>query len=229
VKKLGIILLVIVVAMGALGVGYAAWTDEVTISGTVNTGSLDINVVNQSNTWVWKVPDDPDTYPNEFARLHQYELDPNNSVAPTPESILVAYADADCPVGSPATAEDEVVVTFNNLFPSVDFTADFLLHYEGTIPAKVELANLVYDPAVGPDLTPYISVNYYQATWDPDTPTVDPVKGALIDPILGYQLHECMYVLVEITIHLPQDDTLMNASGTLSGQIQVIQWNESTY
>jgi predicted ribosomally synthesized peptide with SipW-like signal peptide len=240
VKKIGILVLAMVVALGALGAAYAAWTDTVTISGTVNTGSVDIEVVNQSNTWVWKVIDDPD-YPNEIAVMHQYEYDPANSSPPSTSGTvvgLIAYADADCPVGSPAQPDDTVLVTFDNLFPSIDFTADFLLHYAGSIPAKVEIANLNYTPVVGPDLSGYISLTYWMATWDPTTPSVAPTKvdydptTAEIDPIpsiLGYQLHECNYILVEITIHLPQDNTLQGASGDLSGQIQVIQWNESTY
>lgn len=39
-KKLGLICLACVMALGALGVGYAAWTDEVVITGTVGTGEL---------------------------------------------------------------------------------------------------------------------------------------------------------------------------------------------
>jgi len=39
-KKFGILCLALVIALGALGVGYAAWTDTIFIDGTVNTGSV---------------------------------------------------------------------------------------------------------------------------------------------------------------------------------------------
>lgn len=39
-KKIGLICLALVLALGALGVGYAAWTDTVTISGPVTTGRV---------------------------------------------------------------------------------------------------------------------------------------------------------------------------------------------
>jgi len=40
-KRVGLISLVLVLALGALGVGYAAWTDTLTITGTVATGEVD--------------------------------------------------------------------------------------------------------------------------------------------------------------------------------------------
>lgn len=39
-KKLLFISLALVLALGALGVSYASWTDKVTITGTVKTGNL---------------------------------------------------------------------------------------------------------------------------------------------------------------------------------------------
>jgi predicted ribosomally synthesized peptide with SipW-like signal peptide len=228
-KKIGLIMMALVVTLGALGVGYAAWTDTVTINGTVTTGSLDIKVVNQSNTWVWKVIDDPQ-YPDEFVRLHQYEYDPLNSYPPDTigSASLIAYADADCPVGTPSPGDDKVQVTFSNLFPSVDFVADFLLHYEGSIPAKVSIANITATDTDGDafNIANEVEVYYYEATWDPQNPEVDPVKGALIDPVRGKQLHYCDYILVEILIHLDQVPENMGQTGTIEGTIEVIQWNE---
>jgi hypothetical protein len=39
-KKIGLISLALVLTLGALGVGYAAWTDTIYINGSVSTGSL---------------------------------------------------------------------------------------------------------------------------------------------------------------------------------------------
>jgi len=39
-KKMILLTTVLVLALGSLGVAYAAWTDEITISGSVDTGSL---------------------------------------------------------------------------------------------------------------------------------------------------------------------------------------------
>ena len=216
-KKLGLLWLATVMALGALGIGYAAWTDTIFISGTVNTGSLDIEVVNQSNTWVWK-----DLATDGMIIAHQYEYDPDNRRPPTQDSVIIAYADADCPVGSPALPDDTVLVTFNNLFPlpqGVAYVAGFLLHYSGSIPAKVSLLDVV---CTNPNIP--FTISFSTATWDPDNPAIPPVKG---DPIAieDIQMHYCDYILVEIGITIPQDNTLMNQTGDIIGTIEVKQWN----
>lgn len=225
-KKLSLICLALIVCLGGLGIGYAAWTDDIAISGTVNTGTLDLEVVNQSNTWVWK-----DVVTGELIRLHQYEYDPLNDVPPTASSILVAYADADCPIGTPATPDDTVVVTFGNLFPNLDlagdevfgsYCADFLLHYNGSVPAMVSLGDITVSE---PLLEPYMTVTFYEATWDPATPQIDPVIGDVIaDNVV--QMEFCQYILVVICIDIPEDPAYMGLAGTISGVINAIQWNE---
>jgi hypothetical protein len=45
-KKTGILVLVLVLAMGSLGVGYAAWSDLLTVNNTAQLGSLDARFTN---------------------------------------------------------------------------------------------------------------------------------------------------------------------------------------
>jgi predicted ribosomally synthesized peptide with SipW-like signal peptide len=224
-KKIGLLCLALVLALGALGIGYAAWTDTINISGSVNTGTVDINVVNWSNTWVWKVVDNA-SYPDEICIAHQWETDPNNDQAPVgaitsnlwPDGIYhyeLAIADSDY------NGDDAVLVTFANLFPCIDFTADFLMHYEGTIPVKVNLAEISFSGA--PELEQYVTFTWYESD-------ADGTYGRVIENgIGGIQMHYCDYVICAINIHLPQDNTLMNLSGTITGQVQVVQWNEFPY
>lgn len=42
-KKIGIICLIIMVALGAIGVGYSAWSQNLVATGNVNTGSYSVN------------------------------------------------------------------------------------------------------------------------------------------------------------------------------------------
>ncbi len=46
-KKIGILALALVMALGALGIGYAHWTDTLEIEGDINTGWVDVNFHSQ--------------------------------------------------------------------------------------------------------------------------------------------------------------------------------------
>ena len=46
-KKIGILALALVMALGALGIGYAHWADELYIDGDINNGWVDVNFASQ--------------------------------------------------------------------------------------------------------------------------------------------------------------------------------------
>jgi hypothetical protein len=48
-KKVGLLILALVVALGALGAGYAAWSESITVTGTVSAGNLDVDFAVASN------------------------------------------------------------------------------------------------------------------------------------------------------------------------------------
>jgi len=216
-KRIGLLALALVLALGALGVGYAAWTDTITITGTVNTGSVDLQVVNYSGTWVYKVVENKD-YPDEIWVYHGWATVP---FAPPAGAIepAVAYAVA-LPDG-----EDAVVVTFSNAFPLEALTADILVHYDGTIPVKVTAGltgpctdntdNGVDDCAL---LAPYVAVHFF---WS----DVNGTKGTeiLTSPV---QMHQSNYVLAVMSLDLPQLPEYMNLSCSFTAEITAIQWNE---
>ncbi len=68
-KKIGILAIVLIFALGSLGVGYAMWSDTLTITGDVNTGSVqvaftsqydnDINDDDPMEEGIWTVPGYP--------------------------------------------------------------------------------------------------------------------------------------------------------------------------
>jgi len=59
--KLGVLCLALLLGMGSLAVGYAAWTDPLTIGGTVNTGSWS----SSGTPGFWKSWDSHNTYTQE--------------------------------------------------------------------------------------------------------------------------------------------------------------------
>jgi hypothetical protein len=211
-RKISILLLVLVLALGSLGVAYARWSDTVLISGTVNTGDVDINVIDYSGTSVYKVPGaDNETWIYKGPVTVPFD--------PPAGSFEVAHAWA-----LPGAAEDEVFVEFANLFPCIDFTADILMRYDGSIPAKITVADLVVtilkadgSPAIVPDDVE-VSIVFLNA------------QGVPVPEC--FQLHEGDTVYAAITIHIPQTDAdanldMMSASGRISGTIEVVQWNEA--
>ncbi len=222
-KKIGILALALVLALGALGIGYASWTDTITIDGTVNTGDVDINVVGYSSTFVYKVPgEEPEIKINHVFNATDATTDPNN---PGGNSFLVASAIAEY------WGDDTVKITYTDLFPSINFVADVLLKYEGSIPVKVNVADIVINSGA------WMLDLYIQPGSSADDDTVGiwisgwksnaaGEKGDWIDYAPGMQLHDGDYILVEFHIHLPQEDALMNQSGSFTATLEVIQWNE---
>jgi len=117
-KRIGLICMALVLALGALGVGYALWWDEVTIEGTVQTGSVEISINATSETYVYK-------------NLITSEIE----MSPVPlvggNLLFVASATVE-DVSVPGGAK-KVKMTFTNIFPTEEpISADVVLHYTGS-------------------------------------------------------------------------------------------------
>jgi len=193
-KKIGLICLALVLTLGALGVTYSAWTDTVTINATVQTGSVDLDVQDMSGTDVYKLED------GSLYRIHWYNVRPE----PPAGSILIAHAIAE------ETADDEVTVTFDNLFPCIDFVADFEYHCAGSVPVNVKYTQVIKGIPES-----WVTITRGWPSIGDSVPIVD-----------GYQLHYCDMDAIYILIHVPQEDAAMNVSGTITMTLEAIQFNE---
>lgn len=198
--KLGAMFLISVLALAGIGMGYAAWTDTITIEGTVNTGNVDLAVRGYSGTWVWKLIATHELiYHHGIATIAG--LDPAGFYG-NPDYLLVSYA-----VAGPGDGDDTVTMTFDNLFPCQDFYADVIFHYEGSIPAMVfrsqyiTLSNVVNGPQYG-DGSPYLGDNWMEDHWlwkHPDGMNQDPNvdEGMWID----------VYYAIDVVLEDPADPT----------------------
>lgn len=229
-KKIGILFLALVIALAGIGVGYAAWTDTITIEGTVNTGTVDLEVVGYSGTWVWKVPGKAEgPYGSEIVVLHRPDVAPN----PMSNPLLIASSWAEA--GAGGVDDPDVEMYWDNLFPSIVFYADVVLHYNGSIPVKVN----------------YIDWDFWQTDGGNDWLAALEASGdagatlTLVStgdgrPILndgvvivGTQLHQSDIIKLEVWIHIPQEwpdgtmtTDLMDRSAAGYLDIEVVQWNE---
>ncbi len=203
-KKIGLLSLALVLALGALGVGYAAWTDQVTIEGTVTTGSVELDVQRYSGTYVWKDNGETVVWTGWMCELEEWagaeELD-------IEDAIGYAYAEKGPDNGA------DVVIVYHNIFPCIDWTANVELHYAGQTPAYVsadidtadEWLMRLWDEG-------YVT---YSATLDGETITDAPV-----------QVHYCDVIEVALTIYIPQEDELQGLEGSFSAYIGAIQFNK---
>jgi hypothetical protein len=226
-KKIGLLCLALVLALGALGVGYAHWTDTINIEGTVCTGSVDINAEYFSGSEIYKDLD------NDALVYYFYVLDADGytvwdywSAIPI-DPYLVSY-------GYAYPIDDDVVgIYFSNAFPCSYLVADFIVHYTGSVPAIVtaDFDTVPDDPAVlwlwdnG-----YISFYAAHVYFEDDEFIVG---QEITGPI---QMHYCDYAKIWMYVNLPQDDQLVGTGFTqadfmdvcwnFTAHITATQWNE---
>ena len=202
-KRIGLICMALVLALGALGVGYALWWDEVTIEGTVQTGSVEISINATSETYVYK---------NVTSGAMVM------SGVPLAGADLMPVASATAADTSTAT-EKKVTMTFTNIFPTEEpISADVVLHYTGSIPAHV-----VYtEEWAGDDLSAYLVQTWY--IWDDD------LKDWVETGMEEIQLHYCDLLYLEVyldPVALQEDGkAAQGLSGNFTKTIIVHQWNE---
>jgi hypothetical protein len=265
-NKVGSIFLVSLLALAGVGISYAGFTDSIAIFGTVNTATVELELVPwYSGTWVFKIwgfteystPDFDYDYLNvdeEILIIRGW----THLVAT--EDDVIAWATVNggqaelvsCSFAGPGSEHDiggeletsDIDFTFNNLFPCIDFSADFVVHYIGSIPAKIQGPIIIGTQYPnGPEGTQWLDdlYNYYNVDhpdWgitltalkaEPILGTDDVIEGfEVTDEVIlpGYQLHFCDYIYVEVTIHIPQDNIWQGLYGEFFTKITVIQWND---
>ena len=158
-NKVGTMFFISILVLAGIGISYAGFTDSIAIYGSVNTATVDIELVGwYSGTWVYKIwgftvtPIPPifdyDVYDlaNEILIIRGYAghvatiADVSDwAAANGGNAQLVSFSEA-----KEGTTHDEtpydVDFIYDNLFPCIDFSADFIFHYAGIIPAKIDTA-----------------------------------------------------------------------------------------
>ena len=219
-KRIGLLALALVLALGALGVGYAAWTDQVTIEGTVKTGTLSLDVVGYSGTHVYKTADDG-------VHVERWQ----NEDGSHPEGDfgeLIGWAGAR--PGDPTADEKDVVVTFHNIFPCVEFEANVKLHCFGTVPIEVKAELMPLDEATEALMTEILAgeggkVEVRAYLWN-SIKDPDGSEAIMVDPTNFIQMHNCDVLKLVLMIYLPQVDALQGRTGSFYVDINAIQFNK---
>jgi len=233
VKKIGILILALVVALGSVGVGYAMWYDTIHVDVSVSTGCVDLEITSVSGTWVYKciqtyVPPAGSNFPPAATK---------DAIVYTAEPItdLTAYF---LPVANGYATDDSegtgwlsewVFFHFNNLFPTpgTPIIADVLFTYPCTVPAHVVWSN-VDQPYIEYEGDCDALIPYVTYKWTVMNGTTQVYQGTDITQI---QLHQNYTLKLEVYI----EPAVLQAHPELQGiscwlrcsNLQIVQWNET--
>jgi hypothetical protein len=224
-KKIGLICMALVMALGIAGVGYASWTDTLYIDGTVETGDVDLDIKYLSQTWIYKVHEQ--VIPgDDFFWWHGWGTP--NLVVEGPSDNADHYQLISSANGTINTQTQTITCEFDNLMPCQFYMIDWLFHYTGSIPARLSV-NITSQTGIVPALISnnYMGVEAYNWTCG-DTPGGTGCMGSAVT-VEGLQVHDCDWYIMKVWIHIPQEGTqatFAGKTGSFDIEIEAIQWNE---
>ena len=218
-KKLGLICLALVLALGGLGVAYAGWTDTVTIDGPVTTGEVCLDWVQVSN--IDDCPHGPDGSGDWTTGNRDYNLDLANWDPATPWTRPTIQVDKNVACTSAVIVgpdNDQLLVTIYNGYPLYYVDLQVHIHNCGTIPVKI--TDIVISP---------VNFTLADKAWTPNNG--GPVWVGVANGI-GTQLEPCDTKVASLEI-VVQQIAAQNA-GQPGGPVAysflvtwtAIQWNE---
>ena len=195
-KKIGIISLALVLALGALGAAYAPWTDDIEIVQVVQTGYLEVGVWGDA----WLTGDTKDV-----AEVIVTKGEPKFEKDTYPFDFF-----------------ESITVTVNNLYPSVTVGEQFYIGVGGTVPVHM-YATVVTDE--GWDAL-YACMDFVWALDFPDQTELVEGEGleALLRAIEGYQIHDCQNLGINISKHL-QQCAPQGVTGSFTLTVTAYQYN----
>jgi hypothetical protein len=247
-KKLGLLALALVLATGAMGLGYASWIDTLYISGTVNTGTVCVDI--GSTTLDDELPAPPPYVvgvgapgADTVCKLPGYGFQRSPNLLDTEKNVGWATVEEKDPIPDtdPDTLYKRLQLDLHNVYPCYYNHLDFWLHGCGTIPARIY--RVTFKDEFGNVLTAY---DRYGDSFPAilDAMNASPSKYLAFDfngnGVLdfeihwgnnwGAQLHECDYVNMSMAIHVMQDVEMEGGETfTFIIELEVIQWDEYPY
>lgn len=213
-KKIGLLCLALVLALGTLGAAYAAWTDTVVMRQTVNTGTLEVGIFAvQQHTEEKDICTVNVTHGNwEF----------NKEVNPVPPGTLFGS-------GTYAFYES-ATIAIGNFYPSFTILEDYVIGVGGTVPVKLKVTPTIVDPdGVYDNMT--LSWSIYKVSGGVWTQLVagNGVASEQFEVIIGrlegLQLHGCDVLIIWLDKYLMQSAP-QGKSASLTLSVEAIQYNK---
>jgi hypothetical protein len=234
-NKIGFMAIAMITVLATLGIGFSMWSQTVTITGSVNTGSVKIALSNATGTWVYKDETagiSPTLYTitgavgTNTAKINNagsfvYGPATGDIVVPTGGWRTADNANVvliGCAYLDPSTLITTPTMDWFNIFPlgggSGLWTADFTITNSGSIPVKFHAVT-----------SPLISVNG-GSTY---SPIVTVTYGSIgsTTALEGYQLEPTGTINADVNISVPDNNSNQGTtSGSFTITLQAVQWNE---
>jgi len=239
-KKIGLMFLAIVLAIGVMGIGYAAWTDTITVDGTVTTGEVCIEF--------WScylldehpgVPDGKPTNPGgDFPTVFP-DRNCNDAFEPNAAGKIWWPMDKNVAWGEQLIGNDPSLpgdndlleVWLYNTYPCYFNLLGFYVHNCGTIPVKINRVWIDGHP-IGPGDLIRFDFDTGNVVVNPDTTLPNEVWDFEIHwgGAVGLQLEPSDNPEISLWMHVLQPCP----QGQLDTQhftitIEAVQWNEYPY
>jgi len=213
-KKIGLICLVLVLALGMLGVAYASWSQTLVITEEVNTGEFCMEFGLLPPT-----VKDTNAPPPVFPVADPLDADENGATDFTSVWLTeknVAWGEAAYAVGPNPTG---LTVTFHDVYPWYYNHVDFWVHNCGTIPAHLNKI-LVLD-APGGALLAEITFDGQIVTLDLDGNGTDDFQ-MIWGNHFGFQFDPCIQINHSFGILVLQDDDPNWQNSTFTFYIEMV-------
>lgn len=158
-RKISLICLALVLALGTLGIGYAHWVDTIYIEGEVTTGSLCIEFTDCDLLDDIELGGKPVNYGGDYPTAVP-DFTCNNGFAYEPGAGYYWPLDKNVGWGAQNISADgkTLTVTLHNTYPCYFNRLSFYLHNCGTIPLKIDhvvINGQIYDGGV-----PYVQYDF---------------------------------------------------------------------
>jgi len=135
-KKVGLLILALVVALGALGAGYAAWSESLTVTGTVTAGNLDVDFAVASNDPTGT--NDPKTGSWNTNSIEWNSTDRWGYDAASTDVTLNPTSDEN----ADAVTSNTLTITVTDVYPGYKSSVALAVTNNGTIPVKVSTGTI---------------------------------------------------------------------------------------
>jgi len=223
-KRIGLLCLALVLALGTIGVGYAMWSDQVVIEGTVDTASLTMGF-QELNVW-----EDPEVEGKDVGSISGYlDVEKGSHWVEDPSG------------GHFVPIYDQAVISVNNAYPCYWGHITFIVANGGTIPfviTGIELADptgeLQFEWKTPPPASPAYGFFWKDlngnGVYDPPVAN-DPFQpGELIIWVkyvdnIGKQLEPCDEAKSELDLHVEQAAE-QGHTYSFVATITAVQWAE---